>query len=91
MEKECQIFDIKINAKLQPTNAEIEVIQVYNKISHLEEDIKEHHNTLDLIQEAITMQISKSPEKEDEILEVYKPRTDFFSKKIIEKVLYVII
>ena len=70
------------------TNDEMEkTINSYQTMMKLEKDIDRCKETIELIQEAATVEISKDPENEERIMIIYQPRVDHFVGKIKEKVI----
>ena len=85
-ESTCKILDIKYHATKDNNQSEEHLLAVCNEIGELENSIEESHNTIEMIHEAAAVAISKAPEKEDEIMEVFKPRIEFFQEKLRNKV-----
>ena len=59
-----------------------DIVETYNKILELEKAIDKHHQTIELIQDAIVQEISSHPENEKEIFKIFNPRIEFFIGKI---------
>lgn len=62
------------------------MVKTYLEIDELQQAIEEHQSTIELIQEAAAMEITKDPENEDKIVETFKPRCEYFKDKIELKV-----
>jgi len=91
LESQSRIINFKIMTMTRNTDKlneeEIEkAITAYHQIIDMEQGIEKCQETIELIQEAAAMAISKTPEKEEEIISVYQPRVDYFVNKIKEKV-----
>lgn len=62
------------------------MIETYQELTELEQNISEASEVIEMIHEAVTCNIARDPEKEEEIKEIYEPRLKFFEAKISEKV-----
>lgn len=89
LESTCKILDIKFNASKENQNEE-NLLAVCSEIGDLEKKIEENHETVEMIQEAAALAISKDPEREDEIMAVFKPRIEFFQAKLKSRVCFYI-
>lgn len=88
LEASSQIVDLKIQAKTTDGD-EATIMNTYNLIQDLEDKITDNVKTIDLIEEAMAIQLTKAENEENRIqaiLDVYKPRIDHFNEKIVEKV-----
>ena len=90
-EKECKTLAFKIIAKTrlsdEVTAKELQsIIKTYHHIEELQRDIVDSESTIDLIHDAITYQLEKTPENETAIRETYEPRMSHFLEKIKIKV-----
>lgn len=91
LKSQSRIIDFKIMALTRYDNKLSEkkiqtAITSYQEIIDMEQGIQKCEETIELIQEAAASTISKTPEKEDDILSVFQPRVDYFVNKIKEKV-----
>lgn len=89
LEKHCQILDLKIAANENMSSGEEveeKLINAYNSINDFDEKIEEYEATIELIQEAMAIELSKENSTEDEIIAIYQPRIDHFVEKIKIKV-----
>lgn len=66
-------------------NAE-DLIQKTDELTEFENQIEKHHETLDLIHDAVACEIMKDPTKEEEIKLVFNPRIHRFRAKIRDAV-----
>ena len=88
LEASSQIVDLKILAKTTEGD-EKSIMDTYNIIQDLEDKIMDNEKTIELIEEAMAIELTKAENDEDRvqtILDVYKPRIDHFNGKIVEKV-----
>jgi len=89
LEMHCKLLDLKLyyNDEKRDTTQDInETIQAYQQITTFEESIDSHQSTIEMIEEAMSFEISKDPENEDNIIDIFKPRIDHFINKIKSKV-----
>lgn len=57
-------------------------MQKMDELTEFERQIEKHHETLDLIHDAVACEIMKDPTKEKEIKLVFNPRIYHFREKI---------
>ena len=93
LEEPCHILDFKISVALtKETNNILDgnfaatFIESQTKIRDLEYLVADYHNKIDLVHEALGLQILKSPEKEREMQNIYRPRLEHLNQKLLEKV-----
>lgn len=77
LESACKVLDIKYNA---PKENENDLPAVCIDIGELERNIEVNHKTIDMIHETAALSISKDPEREEEIMTVFRIRIQFFRK-----------
>ena len=78
-EKECRILDLKVMRKSSDEN---ELLHAYHKIISIEGSIKSNEEKIQLVCEAITYNIIKTPKEEKKIQQIYKPRLDYLINKV---------
>ena len=89
LENECFFLDIKLSVEVGGCNDEEEynkVIEAFKKLKQLEESLVDSEEKLVLINEAIVINITKTPEDEDKIKSIYQPRIDYMTTTINKKV-----
>ena len=89
LEDQCQIIDVKISAKscINCDDSEYSnFIEVQTKIRKVEYEIGDCQEKINLVHDALSANILRSPENEEEICKIYNPRIEFLNKKLKEKV-----
>ena len=92
LENDCLILDIKMTGMAaikenKLTSEEYEKhIDAYNRVTQLNFTITDCEEKVDLVIDAISLNICKDPKNEEKIRSSYQPRLDFLLKKIQEKV-----
>jgi len=89
LEQECCILDIKLAGMEASTNeADSEQIQIYHKMVDLEKLLADLEEKIELVNEAIILNIFKNPENEVQIKTTFQPRLDYLKNKLEQKVYY---
>lgn len=60
-------------------------VVAYHQIEQLKNGIEHCQETIDLIHEAIAVELSKEPEKEEEIIQTFATRLQHFGEKIKQR------
>ena len=92
LEFRCHLLDIKIAGELAIKNESLnreefdKFIKSKSEIRDLEFQAEDLHNKIELVRSAIYSNITKEPEKGEEIRNIYEPRIQFLNDKLAEKV-----
>ena len=68
---------------LDKDHEDAEIMETYKRITGLEKSVDEHHETIEMIQDAIIHEISLHLEKEDEIFQTFNPRIEYVIIRIL--------
>ena len=63
-----------------------DLLTSFDRIGELQQQICQCQSTIKMIEESIAVHLSKNPEEEDNILETFKPKINFYFQKIKSKV-----
>ena len=92
LEKECYLLDVKL-AGMEALKQNTMTMEEYEKavssfkmIESLERDIIIYEEKVDLINDAIALNIFKDPNNDKNIRTIYKPRLEHFNKVLNQKV-----
>jgi len=81
------VLDLKIIVATDQTHHEMEtMLQIYNDIEDLQSQINSHENTIQLIEEAMIIEMSRENNNEETIINTFQPRIEHFIDKIKTKV-----
>ena len=91
LETRCYHIDFKVAALSGSANGlnkdQIDsMVKAFNEIRELQKDIENVEHTITLVHQAITENIAKDFENEEEIKKIYEPRRIFLAKQIETKV-----
>ena len=92
LEKECHLLDAKlagleaIKLKTMTVEEYETAVSAFETIEKLERDIKIYEEKVDLINEAVALNIFKDPDNDENIRATYKPRLDHFNKMLNQTV-----
>ena len=64
------------------------IIATHQKIFDLEDEINRHHEVVEIIEAAITHQVSIDPATEEEIYKAFKPQLDYNQKQLSTQSMY---
>ena len=83
LERECVILDIKLGGERAENQ---NLIDKYSKVKELENGIISCEEKIQLVYEAITYNVAKNPQNEEQILAIYHPRLKYLQDKVKTKV-----
>lgn len=81
------MLDLKVIVATDQTHNELEtMLKIYSDIENLQSQINSYENTIQLIEEAMVIEISKGKENENTVINTFQPRIEHFTDKIKTKV-----
>ena len=85
MENQCKLLDFKLLVSNENETCD-GLLEVYKKIEDLQQQISQYQSTIEMVEESMTLHLSKSPDDEIKMMETFKPRIDFYFGKVKTKV-----